>query len=43
MEENEKWFAQYLWGEEPQEPKTPEPKAPEPKTEEKKSAAAVNP
>ncbi len=38
MEENEKWFAQYIWGEKPQEPKTPEPKA-----EEKKSAAAVNP
>ncbi|HEY6268522.1 MAG TPA: S9 family peptidase [Candidatus Acidoferrum sp.] len=38
MEENEKWFAQYIWGEKPQEPKPPEPKA-----EEKKSAAAVNP
>jgi dipeptidyl aminopeptidase/acylaminoacyl peptidase len=38
MEENEKWFAQYIWGEKPQEPKTPEPKA-----DEKKSAAAVNP
>ncbi len=32
MEENEKWFAQYIWGEKPQEPKPPEPKA-----EEKKS------
>jgi len=38
MEENEKWFAQYIWGEKPQEPKPPEPK-----TEEKKSTAAVNP
>jgi dipeptidyl aminopeptidase/acylaminoacyl peptidase len=38
MEENEKWFAQYIWGEKPQEPKPPEPKA-----DEKKSAAAVNP
>jgi dipeptidyl aminopeptidase/acylaminoacyl peptidase len=38
MEENEKWFAQYIWGEKPAEPKTEEPK-----TEEKKSAAAVNP
>ena len=38
MEENEKWFAQYIWGEKPEEPKAPEPKA-----EEKKSAAAVNP
>jgi dipeptidyl aminopeptidase/acylaminoacyl peptidase len=38
MEENEKWFAQYIWGEKPQEPETPEPK-----TDEKKSAAAVNP
>ncbi len=27
MEENEKWFAQYIWGEKPEEPKTPEPKA----------------
>jgi dipeptidyl aminopeptidase/acylaminoacyl peptidase len=26
MEENEKWFAQYIWGEKPQEPKAPEPK-----------------
>jgi dipeptidyl aminopeptidase/acylaminoacyl peptidase len=38
MEENEKWFAQYIWGEKPAEPK-PE----ETKTDEKKSAAAVNP
>jgi dipeptidyl aminopeptidase/acylaminoacyl peptidase len=38
MEENEKWFAQYIWGEKPQEPKPAEPKV-----EEKKSAAAVNP
>ena len=38
MEENEKWFAQYIWGEKPEEPKTPEPKA-----EEKKSTAAMNP
>jgi dipeptidyl aminopeptidase/acylaminoacyl peptidase len=38
MEENEKWFAQYIWGEKPEEPKAPEPKAAE-----KKSAAAVNP
>jgi dipeptidyl aminopeptidase/acylaminoacyl peptidase len=38
MEENEKWFAQYIWGEKPQEPKTKEPKA-----DEKKSATAVNP
>jgi dipeptidyl aminopeptidase/acylaminoacyl peptidase len=38
MEENEKWFAQYIWGEKPEEQKGPEPKA-----EEKKSAAAVNP
>jgi len=29
MEENEKWFAQYIWGEKPQEPKPPEPKATE--------------
>jgi dipeptidyl aminopeptidase/acylaminoacyl peptidase len=27
MEENEKWFAQYIWGEKPEEPKAPEPKA----------------
>jgi len=26
MEENEKWFAQYIWGEKPQEPKAPESK-----------------
>ena len=38
MEENEKWFAQYIWGEKPQEPKPSEPKPVE-----KKSAAAVNP
>jgi dipeptidyl aminopeptidase/acylaminoacyl peptidase len=31
MEENEKWFAQYIWGEKPEEPKTPEPKAAEKK------------
>ncbi len=37
MEENEKWFAQYIWGEKPQEPKTPEPKA------DKTKSAAVNP
>ena len=37
MEENEKWFAQYIWGEKPQDPKTPEPKADE------KKSAAVNP
>lgn len=33
MEENEKWFGQYIWGEKPAEPKK----------EEKKSAAAVDP
>jgi dipeptidyl aminopeptidase/acylaminoacyl peptidase len=38
MEENEKWFAQYIWGEKPAEPKMEDPK-----TEEKKSATAVNP
>ena len=38
MEENEKWFAQYIWGEKPEEPKSPAPKA-----EEKKSTAAINP
>jgi len=38
MEENEKWFAQYIWGEKPEEPKPGEPKK-----DEKKSAAAVNP
>jgi len=32
MEENERWFAQYIWGEKPQEPKPPETKAPETKT-----------
>jgi len=37
MEENEKWFAQYIWGEKPQEPKTPVPKADE------KKSAAINP
>ncbi|HKW32240.1 MAG TPA: S9 family peptidase [Candidatus Acidoferrum sp.] len=38
MEENEKWFAQYIWGE-----KLEESKPAEPKKEEKKSTAAVNP
>ena len=38
MEENEKWFAQYIWGEKPEEPKPAEPKK-----DEKKSTAAVNP
>jgi len=38
MEENEKWFAQYIWGQKPEGPKAPEPKA-----EEKKSTVAVNP
>jgi dipeptidyl aminopeptidase/acylaminoacyl peptidase len=38
MEENEKWFVQYIWGEKPEEPKVPENK-----TAEKKSAATVNP
>ena len=38
MEENEKWFAQYIWGEKPEEPKPSEPKK-----DEKKSTAAVNP
>lgn len=38
MEENEKWFAQYIWGEKPEEPKPTEPKK-----DEKKSTAAVNP
>jgi dipeptidyl aminopeptidase/acylaminoacyl peptidase len=37
MEENEKWFAQYIWGEKPEEPK------PDAKPDEKKSTAAVNP
>ncbi len=32
MEENEKWFARYIWGEKPQEPKTPEAKANEKKS-----------
>jgi dipeptidyl aminopeptidase/acylaminoacyl peptidase len=31
MEENEKWFAQYIWGEKPAEPKVPEPKPEEKK------------
>jgi dipeptidyl aminopeptidase/acylaminoacyl peptidase len=26
MQENEKWFAQYIWGEKPEEPKAPQPK-----------------
>jgi dipeptidyl aminopeptidase/acylaminoacyl peptidase len=43
MEENEKWFALYIWGEKPEEPKAPEPGVPEKKADEKKSAAAVNP
>lgn len=38
MEENEKWFAQYIWGE-----KLEEQKPGEPKKGEKKSTAAVNP
>lgn len=38
MEENEKWFAQYIWGEKPEEPKPTEQKK-----DEKKSTAAVNP
>ena len=38
MEENEKWFAQYIWGE-----KLEESKPADPKKEEKKSTAAVNP
>src|SRR5882757_5861318 len=36
MEENEKWFAQYIWSEKPVEPKAPEPKPSESKPEEKK-------
>ena len=36
MEENEKWFAQYIWGEKPQEPKPPEPKPAETKAVEEK-------
>jgi hypothetical protein len=38
MEENEKWFAQYIWGEKPEETKPAEPKK-----DEKKSTAAVKP
>jgi len=38
MEENEKWFGQYIWGEKPEERKPAEPKKGE-----KKSTAAVNP
>lgn len=38
MEENEKWFAQYIWGEKPEEPRPSEAKK-----DDKKSAAAVNP
>jgi dipeptidyl aminopeptidase/acylaminoacyl peptidase len=38
MEENENWFAQYIWGEKPEELKPSEPKK-----DEKKSAAAMNP
>jgi len=38
MEENEKWFAQYIWGEKPEERKPAEPKK-----DQKKSTAAVNP
>lgn len=38
MEENEKWFAQYIWGEKPEEPRPAEPKK-----DERKSTAAVNP
>ena len=36
MEENEKWFAQYIWGEKPEEPKAPESKPPAPKPGDKK-------
>ncbi len=36
MEENEKWFAQYIWAEKSQEPKPPEPKPPEAKADDKK-------
>ena len=32
MEENEKWFAQYIWGEKPEEPKPAEAKNDEKKT-----------
>ena len=38
MEENEKWFAQYIWGEKPEESKPAEQRK-----DEKKSTAAVNP
>ena len=38
MEENEKWFGQYIWGEKPEERKPAGPKK-----DEKKSAAAVDP
>jgi len=38
MEENEKWFAQYIWGEKPEESKPSEPKK-----DEKKSTATENP
>jgi dipeptidyl aminopeptidase/acylaminoacyl peptidase len=38
MEENEKWFAQYIWGEKPEEAKPAEPQK-----NEKKSTATVNP
>jgi len=38
MEENEKWFAQYVWGEKPEEPGAPGPKA-----EERKTTAEANP
>ena len=43
MEENEKWFAQYIWGEKPEEAKPADTKTKETKTDEKNSAAAVNP
>jgi dipeptidyl aminopeptidase/acylaminoacyl peptidase len=43
MEENEKWFALYIWGEQPEVPRAPEPNTPAKKADEKKSAAAVNP
>jgi dipeptidyl aminopeptidase/acylaminoacyl peptidase len=38
LEENEKWFAQYIWGEKPEESKPVEPKK-----DEKRSTAAANP
>ena len=38
MEENEKWFGQYIWGENPEERKPAEPKK-----NEKRSTAAINP